>query len=88
MQAWAMELGQRIMKVHGDSQQFADCLTKMMTPQAAHGRALDFDRCSNLSNIDEEVQKIAAHQTTVSDVNTFTNTFPVNMRVKFVMIAT
>ena len=28
MQAWAMEPGQRILKVHGDSQQVADCLTK------------------------------------------------------------
>ena len=40
MQAWAMELGQRILKVHGDSQQVADCLTKIMTPQGAHRRAL------------------------------------------------
>ena len=40
MQAWAMELGQRILKVHGDSQQVADCLTKITTPQAAHRRAL------------------------------------------------
>ena len=35
MQAWAMEPGQRILKVHGDSQQVADCLTKIMTPRAA-----------------------------------------------------
>ena len=40
MQAWAMEPGQRILKVHGDSQQVADCLTKIMTPQVAHRRAL------------------------------------------------
>ena len=40
MQAWAMEPGQRISKVRGDSQQVADCLTKIMTPQAAHRRAL------------------------------------------------
>ena len=40
MQAWAMEPGQLILKVHGDSQQVADCLTKIMTPQAAHRRAL------------------------------------------------
>ena len=40
MQAWAMEPGQRILKVRGDSQQVADCLTKIMTPQAAHRRAL------------------------------------------------
>ena len=37
MLAWAMEPGQRILKVHGDSQQVADCLTKIMTP---HRKAL------------------------------------------------
>ena len=40
MQVWAMELGQRILKVHGDSQQVADCLTKVTTPRAAHRKAL------------------------------------------------
>ena len=40
MQVWAMELGQRILKVHGDSQQVADCLTKMRTPRAAYSEAL------------------------------------------------
>ena len=40
MQAWTMELGQLILKVHGDSQQVADRLTKIMTPQAARRRAL------------------------------------------------
>ena len=35
-----MEPGQRTLKVHGDSQQVADCLTKIMTLQAAHRRAL------------------------------------------------
>ena len=40
MQAWAMEPGQRFLTVHGNSQQVADCLTKIMTPQAAHRRAL------------------------------------------------
>ena len=40
MQAWAIEPGQRILKIHGDTQQIADCLTKIMTPQAAHLRAL------------------------------------------------
>ena len=40
MQVWAMELGQRTLKGYGDSQRVADCLTKMMTPQAAHRRAL------------------------------------------------
>ena len=40
MQAWTMEPGQRILKVHGDSQQVADCLTKIMTPRAAHRKPL------------------------------------------------
>ena len=40
VQAWAMEPGQRILKAHGDSQQVADCRTGIMTPQAAHRRAL------------------------------------------------
>ena len=48
----------------------------------------DFDRCSNLSNIDEGVRKIAANQITASDLNTFTNTFLSNMRMKFVMTTT
>ena len=61
MQAREMEPGQRILKVHGDSQQVADCLTKIMTPQAARLEPWDFDRCSILSNIDEGVRKIALH---------------------------
>ena len=40
MQVWATEPGQRILKVHGDSQQVADCLTKIKTPRAAHRKAL------------------------------------------------
>ena len=40
MQAWAMEPEQRILKVHGESQQVADCLTKITTPRAAHRNAL------------------------------------------------
>ena len=40
MQAWAVELGQRILKVHGDSQQVADCTRKITTPRAAHRKAL------------------------------------------------
>ena len=64
VQAWAMEAGQRILKVHGDSQQVADCLTKIMTPQAARRRALVL--CI-LLNIDERVRKISAHQITASD---------------------
>ena len=78
MQAWAMELGPRILKVHGDSQQVADCLIQITIPRAAHRKAR-----SNLSNVDESVQKIAAHQITASHLNTFTNTFLINMRMKF-----
>ena len=48
----------------------------------------DFDRCSNLSNIDKGVRKIAALQVTASDLNTFTNTFLINMRMKFVATTT
>ena len=51
-------------------------------------KLLDFDRCSNLSNIDEGVRKIAAHQIIASDLNTFTNTFLFNMRMKFVTTTT
>ena len=40
MHSWAMEPGQRILKIHGDSQQVADCLTNITTPRAAHRRAL------------------------------------------------
>ena len=40
MQAWTMEFGQRTLKMHGDSQQVADCLTKITTPRAAHRKAL------------------------------------------------
>ena len=39
MQAWAMELGHRILKAHGDSQQVADCLTKIMTPEAVSSQS-------------------------------------------------
>ena len=42
MHAWALEPGQRVLKVHGNSRQIADCLTKVMTPQAAHREALGF----------------------------------------------
>ena len=38
-----------------------------------------------LSNIDDGVRKIAAHQITASDLNTFKITLPVNTRMKFVM---
>ena len=77
------------MKVHGDSQQVADCLTKIMTPSSGSTQSPgDFDRCSNLSNIDEGVRKIAAHQITASDLNTFTITFLINVRMKFVMTTT
>ena len=40
MQACAMVPGQRILKVHGDNQQVADCLAKIMTPRAAYRKAL------------------------------------------------
>ena len=85
MQAWAMEPGQRILMVHGDSQQVADCLTEIMRLIA---EPWDFSRRSILSNIDEGVRKIAAHQITASDLNTFTITFPDNMRMKSVMTPT
>ena len=38
--------------------------------------------------MDEEARKIAAHQITASDLNTFTNTFLINKRMKFVMTTT
>ena len=44
-------------------------------------KLLDFDGCSNLSNIDEGVRKIAAHQNTASDMNTFC--FPRRKRSSF-----
>ena len=37
---------------------------------------------------DVDLQKIAAHQTTACDLNTFTNTFLINMRMKFVTTTT
>ena len=40
MQAWAIEPGQRVLKIHGDSQQVDDCLTKITIPRAAHRKAL------------------------------------------------
>ena len=84
MQAWAMEPGQRILKVHGDSQQVADCLTKIMTPRAAHRRPLgSVTDCSILSYNDEVVQNIVAHQNTASVSITFTVTFPIITRRKF-----
>ena len=36
----------------------------------------------------QDLQKIAAHQITASDLKTFTNTFLVNMRMKFIMTTT
>ena len=63
MQGWAMEPGQHILKFHGDSQQVADCLTQIMTPQAARRRALVCDRRRILSNIDEGERKIPATKT-------------------------
>ena len=40
LQAWTMDPGHRILKVHGDSQQVADCLKEITTPRAAHRKAL------------------------------------------------
>ena len=40
MQAWAMELGPRTLMVHGDTQQIADCLTKITTPEVVHREEL------------------------------------------------
>ena len=40
MQARTMEPEQRILKVHGDSPQVADCLTKITTARTAHPKAL------------------------------------------------
>ena len=72
-----MEPGQRILKVHGDSQQVADCLTKITTLN------WEFHSCSILPYNDGEVQNIVAHQNTESDSITHTITFPINMLVKF-----
>ena len=47
MQAWAMELGQRILKIHGDSQQVADCLTNIQLLEQLIAKLLEIDRCSN-----------------------------------------
>ena len=41
-----------------------------------------------MSNIDEVVRKIAAHQNTTSDLNTFTDTCPDNIHMMFVMTFT
>ena len=49
--------GQRILKAHGDSQQVADCLTKIMTLGQLIANLSDFDRCSNLS-MRELVQEV------------------------------
>ena len=40
MRAWAVEPGQRILKVHGNRKQVADCLAKIVTPRPAHRKAL------------------------------------------------
>ena len=88
MQAWEMEPGQRILKIHGNSQQVLTASQKLQLLEQLIAKVLDYDRCSNLSNIDEGVQKIAAHQITASDLNTFTNTFLINTRLKFVTTTT
>ena len=76
-----MEPGQRILKVHADNQQVADCFAKITTLEELIVKLLDYDRCSNVSTLDEGGRKIAAHQITASDLNTFTNTFLTNMRM-------
>ena len=88
MQAWALEPGQRILKVQVTVNKLPTASQKLQLLEQLIAKLLDFDRCSNLSNIDEGVRKIAAHQITASDLNTFTNTFLINMRMKFVTTAT
>ena len=88
MQAWAMEPGQRILKVQVTVNKLPTASQKLQLLEQLIAKLLDFDRCSNLSNIDEGVRKIAAHQITASDLNTFTNSFLINMRMKFVTTAT
>ena len=88
MQAWAMEPGQRILKVHGDCYKLPTTSQKLQLLEQFIAEPWDFDRCSKLSDIDEGLWKIAAHQITASDLNTFTTTFPDNMRMKFVMTTT
>ena len=55
MQAWEMEPGQRILKIHGDSQQVLTASQKLQLLEQLIAKVLDSDRCSNLSNIDEGV---------------------------------
>ena len=86
MQAWAMEPGQRILKVHGDSQQVADFPHEDHDSSSGSsqspGTLTDAAICrTSLRGAEER----AAHQITASDLNTFTVTFPDTMRMKFVM---
>ena len=48
----------------------------------------DFDRCSILSNIDEGGCEDRCPPNTASELNTFTDTFPDNRTVKFVVTIT
>ena len=45
-------------------------------------------RKRSILKIGDFVRKIGAHQITASDLNTFTNTFLINMRMKFVTTTT
>ena len=71
----------------------------MMTPSIlvnTDDDFIDFDRCYLVGlarfvlyrRLSPSLRKIAAHQITASDLNTFTNTFLINMRMKFVMTTT
>ena len=84
MQAWAMEPGQRILKVHGDSQQVVDCICENYDSSSCSSSSTgSVTGCSILSYIYEGVQNIVAHQNTASVSITFTVTFPIIMRMKF-----
>ena len=75
MHAWAMEPGQRIGKVHDDSQQLT---------HEDHDSPNGSSQSPTLTDA-AIVGHRAAHQITASDLNTFTTTFPVNKQMKFVM---
>ena len=68
MQAWAMAPGQRILKVHGDSQQVADCLTKKY--DSSSGSSQSSGTLTDAAFCRTSMRKIAAHQNTASDLRT------------------
>ena len=90
MQAWAMEPGQRILKVHGHSQQVVACLTKFRTPRAAHRKALGLLQDAAICRISMRRcgRSLPTKSLNLTDLNTFTNTFLISMRMKFVMTTT